>query len=217
MNEPTTPRSTGPQSRRRTVIGVTAGLLAGGTIGLLATAPSLVGAASDETGASTDSVVALQETDTDTTTDTTSDVVTDERPEPGDRLREALQPLVDDGTIDAAQADAVAAHLVENRPDRDGHRGHRRARLHVGVVAEVIGIDAETLRTELAAGKSISDVAEENGVATQTVIDALVADVQSHIDLAIEHGLDEERAAERLAEATARIEELVEKTREIDG
>ena len=160
--------------------------------------------------------MALQDTDADSATDGT----TDERPEPGERLRELLQPLVDGGTIDAAQADAVATHLVENRPERDGRHGrraHRSARVHSAVVAEVIGIDAETLRDELRNGKSIADVSEENGVDVQVVIDALVADAQSHIDLAIEHGLDEERAAERLAEMTERIEELVEKTRDVDS
>ncbi|NNE10695.1 MAG: hypothetical protein HKN41_00440 [Ilumatobacter sp.] len=211
LSTETSPKA--PNTRRNAAIGVAAGLLAGGAIGLAATVPSITSAASDDpvlTDATTDQVVALQDA-----TDEPSDVA----PEPGERLREALQPLVDDGTIDSVQADAVAEYLAENRPDRGDHgrRGHRRARMHAPMVAEVIGIDVETLRDELLAGASITDVAEANGVDRQTVVDALVADAQSHIDMAIEHGLDEERAAERLETMTERIEELVDKTRDVDA
>lgn len=204
----TDPTTTDPAVRRRrtTVAGVAAGLLAGGAIGLVATVPSLTSASSADTA--DDAVVALQAADD---TGDTGDAPAD-RPEPGERLREALQPLVDDGTIDTAQADAVATHLAEMRPER-GERGHRiRAARHAPMVAELIGIDVETLRTELEAGRSIADVAEANGVDPQVVVDGLVADAQAHIDLAIDHGLDEERAAERLERVTERIEESVYRT-----
>jgi hypothetical protein len=195
-----------PARRRTAMIGVAAGLLAGGTIGLVATAPSLTSAATD----SGDEVVALQES-----TDESTDTSTELRPGSGARLRELLQPLVDDGTIDAAQADAVAQHLVENRPEREWRGGGRGLDGHGPnnrVVAEVLGIDAETLRTELMAGNSIADIAEANNIDVQTVIDALVADAESHIELAVEHGLDEADAAERLARITERIEEGVYRT-----
>lgn len=208
MNETTTPTN---GSKRSTTIGVAAGLLAGGAIGLVATVPSLTNAAVDDGG---DDVVALQD-DTDETTDET----TDERPEVGERLRETLQPLVDDGTITGTQADAVTEHLVENRPERSrrvnrrGVDGHGR---NGTVVADLLGVDNETLRSELADGNSIADIAEANGIDVQTVIDALIADAESHIDLAVDHGLDEDRAAERLERITERIEEGVYRTRGTD-
>jgi hypothetical protein len=219
MNDrPTTTEA--PHRRRRGItIGVAAGLLAGGAIGLAATVPSLTSAASDD---ASDTVAALQE---DTSTDT-ADVATDERPDPGERLRETLQPLVDDGTIDADQADAVSRFLVENRPERGDHPGRfggpgRRGLDGHGpdnaVVAEALGTDRETLRTELQAGQSIADIAEANGVDIQTVIDALIADAESHIDLAVDHGLDEEQAAERLAKITERIEAGVYRTPGAEG
>jgi len=219
MNATSTPNQRRPRSRG-TIVGVAAGVLAGGAIGLVAAVPSLTSAADDDAA----DVVALQE---DTTTEdetaedtTTDDDTTDERPEPGERLRETLQPLVDDGTIDASQADAVTAYLIENRPmrgDRIGHRGPAWHGRNTSVVADLLGVDQETLRSELLAGKSIADVAEENGVEIQTVIDALIADAESHIALATEHGLDEERAAERLERITERITEGVYNTRPIDG
>ena len=63
--------------------------------------------------------------------------------QPGARIRELLQDLVDDGTITAAQADAVAEHLAANRPERGGPgRGH-----HPGfdgeVLAGLLGIDVD--------------------------------------------------------------------------
>lgn len=214
---PTPPDPTGPTSapepigtrgrRRATAVGVTAGVLAGGVVGLVATSPGWTSAATDDA-----QVVALQE-------DTSDDTGTETRPEPGERLRETLQPLVDDGTIDAAQADAVTEHLVENRPERDrrGRRGLDHHGRNHAVVADLLGIDRETLRAELEAGNSIADVAEANGIEVQTVIDALIADAESHIDLAIAHGLDEERAAERLERVSERIEERVNRTRDVDG
>ncbi len=218
MNDTTTPTPT-RGSKRSTTIGVAAGLLAGGAIGLVATVPSLTSAASDDSS----DVVVLQD-DTDETTDevTPTDEGTDERPEAGEMLRETLQPLVDDGTITEAQADAVTSHLVENRPergDRDGRVGRISRRGVDGhgrngtVVADLLGIDNETLRSELMAGNSVADIAEANGIDVQTVIDALIADAESHVDLAIEHGLDEDRAAERLERISERIEEGVYRTR----
>ncbi len=220
MNDSITPSGTPSGTpttgtKRATTIGVAAGLVAGGAIGLVATVPSLTSAAADDSG---DAVVALQD-DTDDTTDDTTDETTDERPEVGDRLRETLQELVDDGTITDTQADAVTEHLVENRPERtrrghlrglDGHRGDG------SVVADLLGIDTETLRTELADGNSIADIAEANGIDVQTVIDALIADAESHLDLAVDHGLDEDRAAARLDRIAERIEEGVYRTRDTD-
>lgn len=197
-----------PNRKRSMSFGVAAGLLAGGAIGLVATVPSLTSAATDDEPAP-----ALQEGGEESPE--TGGEAPEDRPERGEKLRETLQPLVDDGTINTTQADAVAEHLVENRPEREGRKGRRGPDGHRGdkaAVAEALGIDAETLRSELQAGNSIADIAEANGIDVQTVIDAMIADAQSHIDLAVEHGLDEERAAERLDKITERIEEGVHRT-----
>ena len=215
MNDTTTSPAPTSGSKRSTTIGVAAGLLAGGAIGLVATVPSLTSAASDDSS----DVVVLQD-DTDESTDETTEETTDERPEVGDRLRETLQPLVDDGTITDTQADAVTEHLVENRPERTGRINRRGVDGHGRngtVVADLLGIDNETLRSELAAGNSVADIAEANGIDVQTVIDALIADAESHIDMAVDHGLDEDRAAARLDRITERIEAGVYRTRGTDG
>jgi hypothetical protein len=101
------------------------------------------------------------------------------RPEPGERLAAHLQSLVDDGTLTTSQRDAVVTALEAARPDHGGgrhggrHGGFRGEMLDTAATA--IGITADELKTEIEAGKTIAEVAVENGKTAQDVIDALVA------------------------------------------
>ena len=213
MHTPTPDRPTestpaGRPRRRGTILGVTAGVLGGGLVGLAMTVPTFTNAASEDTG---DTVVAALQEDDETGTDetTTDESTTDEAStRAGDRLRAALQPLVDDSTLTAEQADAVAEHLAGQLPERGDHhhgRGHRPG-MDGEVVADLLGIEVSELRSALRDGQSIADLAEANDVDVQTVIDALVAEAEGHLDLAVEDGrLTEAEAAERLADLTERI------------
>ena len=206
MNTESTHEPTPDRTRRNTAIGVTAGVLGGGLVGLLMAVPSFTSAASATTDSDAAPVVALQDDDSDVT-----DVTDVERPEQGERLRELLQQLVDEGTINADQADAVTELLMENKPEHRERGRHQRGPARDGeVTAELLGIDVETLRDELRAGSSIADIAVANDVDPQTVIDALVAEAAGHIDLMVEDGrlTDDEAATmqERLTERiTARV------------
>ena len=212
-NSDTNPKNkttTDPTSRRRrrgTILGVSAGVLGGGLVGLAMSVPTFTNAASTDPDAT---VVELQ--DSDTATDDTATDVTGPEAERGTRLRETLQELVDAGTITATQADAVTEHLVAQMPERGDHRGEHRADrgrrpgMDGEVVAELLGIDLADLRSGLRAGQSIADLAEANGVDVDTVIDALVAEAAGHLDLAVENGrLTEAEAAEQLVDVTERI------------
>ena len=164
--------------------------------------------------------------DDSTPADTTpEDTTTDESttsPDSGTRLREALQPLVDDGTITAEQADAVVAQLKESLPDHGGRFGHGGPGHRGGgvfghifgeasdVVTGLLGIDADTLRTELLDGKSLADIATENGVEPQAVIDALVAEAMTHLDQAVADGrIDADQADDLEADLSETITDLV--------
>ena len=123
------------------------------------------------------------------------------------------------GTLTQAQADAVAEALEAARPERPfgggkhwrgGPGGLGFGRIGLDAAAEVIGIEEDDLRDALRDGTTLAELAEQNGVAVQAVIDALVAEASERIDNLVEDGrLDAAEADERLAEATERITTLV--------
>jgi hypothetical protein len=194
------------KNKRGVAVGLTAGLIGGTAAGLVLGVPGLSGAADD--GASVEpSVGIVQQVDEPEQTDT----VAPDR-EPGSGIREMLQALVDDGTLTAAQADAVATHMVENRPERGdrsgrgGPRHHGQGRFGGEVVTDLLGIDAETLRTELQGGATLVEVAAANGVSEEALVDALVADAMARIDQAVVDGkIDATTAAEKSADLEERV------------
>jgi len=238
---PDTPAGTPDRrhNRRTTAIGVAAGLVGGAAIGLLVAMPSFSSAASDATTPPTTAVVTDNSSSGATTTvapdapDSTTapgapdapgapPSAADRQAKAKDRIRTQLQNLVDDGTITAAQADAVAADLatsvVDHFPGGPGGPGGpgspRWDRRHTGldgdVLAALLGIDVQTLRYDLRDGKTVAEIATAQGVDPQTVIDSLVADAKAHLDLAVQNGrLTQKEADAKLADATQRITDFV--------
>jgi polyhydroxyalkanoate synthesis regulator phasin len=206
-----------PGKRRGLTIGLAGGLLAGTAAGLVFGVPGLSSAASDTTSVAPAALV--QQTDE---TEPTDAVDPADAPEMGTRLRETLQPLVDDGTITAEQADAVTARLVENRPERDGHGGRgghggpggmfggRGAGVASEALTDLLGIDAEELRTQLRDGATLAEIATAQGVEVQAVVDELVGELQERLDNAVADGrIDQAEADEKAADAEAKITDMV--------
>lgn len=150
----------------------------------------------------------------------------------GDWLSQTLQPLVDDGTITAGQSQAVTDALVAAAPWHHGSgdnrglgsgdnpgRGHGpgfRTGLGLATVADAIGITSDDLADALALGQTIAKVAEANGVEPQAVVDAVVAEIQAHLSDEVAEGeLTQEEADAKLAEAEAKITEMINKA--LDG
>jgi polyhydroxyalkanoate synthesis regulator phasin len=213
MTDPTTAQPNGGNSKKggnsKMGIGLAAGLLGGTAAGLVLGVPGMSSAAAD-TGTVVAPAAIVQQVD---------DAPVDEAPvddaavQPGKHLRTVLQPLVDDGTIDAAQADAVTEQLMEKRGER-GEHGERGERGERGpgkfgrseVVTDLLGIDAATLRAELQAGSTLADVATAQGVSVDVLVDAIVDQMQERVDAAVEAGkITADEAAEKLAEAEARV------------
>lgn len=133
----------------------------------------------------------------------------DVSPEPGARLAEALQPLLDDGTLTQDQVDAVVDTLRDAMP-RGGHGPGMRGGPGLDAAAEVLGTTVDDLRSALRDGQSLADVAAANGVDVQAVVDALVAEAQAHLGEKVAEGdLTQEEADARLAEITERITAMV--------
>ncbi len=133
-------------------------------------------------------------------------------PERRARISEALQVLVDDGTLTEAQREAVVETLQIALPDRGefrerlGQRGPRVA----GEIAEILGLEGNEIREALRNGSSIAELAEAQGIDSADIVDAIVARAEERLDTAVENGrIDDTQAAEMLTRAAERAEDLV--------
>jgi polyhydroxyalkanoate synthesis regulator phasin len=187
------------KGKKYAIAGLTAGLLAGGGAGLVMSVGGPVGAASVDT-------TAVDDTQRETPPDSARR--SDRR---AAKLQEILQPLIDDGTITQAQADAVIAALQAARP-RDGghHRGMGRHGESLQEVADLLGLTIEELGTQLRDGQTLAEIAVANGSTAQAVIDLLVAERTEQINERVAHGhITQEQADARLADLTERITTMV--------
>jgi hypothetical protein len=132
---------------------------------------------------------ALQEDDTTTTTEST--------------------------TTESSTTESTAAEDADEDADAEcgpGGPGGRWLRRLVGlsVAADALGVTEVELAEALRDGSSIADVAEEQGVDVQTVIDALVASATAAIDERLAAGdLDEEQATALKEDLKERITDRV--------
>ncbi|MEE9297440.1 MAG: hypothetical protein V3V29_00190 [Acidimicrobiia bacterium] len=123
------------------------------------------------------------------------------------KIVEKLQPLVDDGTLTDAQAEAVAEALAEGmRPGfRRGHRGP-----NFGAIAEYLGLEGEKFREALQEYDTLADLAAANGSSGTELIGFLVDHVEERLDQAVVDGkIEQADADEKLAEAEEKITEMV--------
>jgi hypothetical protein len=197
--------------------GLAAGLLAGGAAGLALGVTSISSATSSPSVNVVDDPAATDPTTTDDATGTDESA---DRPDRGAWLEEALQPLIADGTITQAQADAVISALQDARPEgRPGGPGMGRGMGHgrighgIEAAATALGMTSDELRTALRNGQTIAEVAAEKGVDIQTVIDAMAAELKTHLDEEVAAGeLTQEEADAKLADAIERITERLDGT-----
>lgn len=139
-------------------------------------------------------------------------------------LREALQGLVSDGTLNDTQADKVAERLAEVAPPRGrggpGMRGHGPGRgghgigmLRAEAIAEAAGVTVEELHEARHDGQSLAEIAAAEGISRETLIDRLVALAEDRIDAAVTaERLTAEQAAERKDGLQERIGTMVDRT-----
>lgn len=201
---------------RAVAAGLTLGVIGGTAAGFVFGVPGLTSAASDDSAVQSAAIV--QQFD-----ESDPPVPPGDAPaEMGTRLRDTLQALVDDGTITAVQADAVTAHLLENRPERSeggegrGPGGHRGGPGMFGrgvgseALSDLLDLDAQELRQQLRDGATLAEIAATQGVSTQAVVDELVGELTERIDNAVEDGrIEQAEADQKIADAEAKITDMV--------
>ncbi len=188
------------------IAGVAGAMLMGAGTGVVLNLPTSAGASSAAIATPVTDPAASAGSGTSASSDgAPADAETDHAG-PGEFLKTQLDALVSAGTITQAQEDAIIAGIEANRPalgDGDGDHGPGMGHGPMGgmgdrkpgmghggrgfggggidAAATALGITTDELKTELVAGKTISDVATEKGVDVQTVIDAIVAEQTASI------------------------------------
>jgi polyhydroxyalkanoate synthesis regulator phasin len=127
-----------------------------------------------------------------------------------ERITDALSGLVSDGSITQEQADEVATTLQE--AGIGGHRDGPGGRLDLSAAATALDMTEDELRAALEPeGATLAQVAEDQDVPVETLVDALVQAQEGRIAQAVEDGrLTQEEADERLAEVEERVTERVD-------
>lgn len=134
-------------------------------------------------------------------------------------IKEALAGLVSDGTLTQAQADRVATTLAEARPEGrgpgGGHLGgHRGDQVGLAAAAEALGLTEDEVQTALRSGQSLADLAEQEGVESAALVDALVAAAEERLAEAVADGrLTQAEADERAASLEERITASLDEVR----
>jgi polyhydroxyalkanoate synthesis regulator phasin len=127
-------------------------------------------------------------------------------------IEDVLAELVDEGVITQEQADTVGERLEAARPHR-GFRGNVGRGFIGGAlddVATTLGVTVEDLGAALREGSSLADIAAENNVDIQEVIDLFMAQAQERLDAAVADGrLTADEAAERATEIESNITAMV--------
>ncbi len=135
-------------------------------------------------------------------------------------IKSSLSGLVKDGTLTQAQADKVATTLDAKLPKGGAGRGGRGGPGdHFTAAAKALGLTEAELKTKLKDGKtSLADVAKDEGVSTDTLIEALVAEAEDRIDADVKDGrLTKAEATARKKDLTKRITDRVNTQWSKDG
>ncbi len=148
-------------------------------------------------------------------------------------IEEHLTTAVENGRLTQAEADERLSTARENiterlqeswqpkqgprdgdKGPRDGDKGPRGGNPHDAIIAEQLGMTSDELREALQDGEtSVADLAADKGVALDTIVDAIVSEIEERLSTAVENGrLTQAEADERLSTARDNITERLQQT-----
>ena len=131
---------------------------------------------------------------------------------------------VTSGEITQAEADAKLADVVTRATDMvngvrpagmpegmaGGMGGHGPSPESITALAKVLNLTEAQLQTEVQSGKSLADIATAQKVSVQSVIDAVVAQMKTHIASEVTSGeITQAEADAKLADVVARATDMV--------
>ncbi len=110
-----------------------------------------------------------------------------------------------DDEPDAPDTDEPAdAPEGEGEGERPGRRGDRGAKFQA--IADVLGMETDAVREALRGGSTLADIAAEQGVSVDAVVDVIVDAKTERIQGAVDDGrITQEQADERLADLDERV------------
>jgi uncharacterized protein YidB (DUF937 family) len=122
-----------------------------------------------------------------------------------------IDQAVQDGKLTADQANQRKSGLkdrITNLVNEGKPKGEHGPKLDAA--AKALNLSADDLRSKLKDGKTLAQVAKDQGVDVQKVIDAMVADATAHIDQEVKDGkLTADQANQRKSGLKDRITKLV--------
>ena len=135
-----------------------------------------------------------------------------------DALKQALKERVDAavaaGRLTKAQGDALKERIDSDEFPLFGgvrHHGFGHGHFHaLDGAADYLGVSESQLRSELADGKTLAQIAQAHGKSADGLVDALAAKAKERLDGAVDKGrLTQAQADEMLEGLRDRIESLV--------
>lgn len=115
--------------------------------------------------------------------------------------------------VASAQSSTPTASAPAEAGQKGAHAGRRHAAKEAfKEVAKDLNMAPKDLLAELRSGKTINQVAQEQGVAPQTIVDDLVGKVDARVDKAVSEGkLTQEQGDKIKAKAPERIATLMDR------
>lgn len=140
---------------------------------------------------------------------------------PRAKFAAVLEQLTEEGVINSEQAEAIMERTapIFGRMGLMGHAYQQRVRELALArskpmllrISQAVGMEPDELIPQLKEGKSIAQIAEEQGISTSVVVGELLVSVEERLDRAVADGkLSQEQAEEKLSKAEVRITEMVQ-------